>query len=119
MEMTFVMTEISLCASGFEPGGYNKPGDKSWLDWVICGGESGHGARPAHPGWFRALRDWCGANGVAFFFKQWGEWASVSEVAGAGRHHHFGDGATVRHVGKKVAGDLLDGAQHHNWPEGI
>jgi protein gp37 len=29
------------------------------LDWVIAGGESGPGARPAHPDWFRSLRDQC------------------------------------------------------------
>jgi protein gp37 len=44
------------------------------LDWVICGGESGHGARPMHPDWARGLRDQCVAAGVPFFFKQWGEW---------------------------------------------
>jgi len=27
------------------------------LDWVICGGESGPGARPMHPDWARSLRD--------------------------------------------------------------
>ena len=45
------------------------------LDWVIVGGESGKGARPMHPDWARSIRDQCGAAGVAFFFKQWGEWA--------------------------------------------
>lgn len=49
------------------------------LDWVIVGGESGPGARPMHPDWARSLRDQCQAAGVAFFFKQWGEWA-VSEL---------------------------------------
>ena len=44
------------------------------LDWVICGGESGHKARPMHPDWVRSLRDQCQAAGVAFFFKGWGEW---------------------------------------------
>lgn len=44
------------------------------LDWVICGGESGPGARPMHPDWARSLRDQCMAAGVPFFFKQWGEW---------------------------------------------
>jgi protein gp37 len=42
--------------------------------WVIAGGESGPGARPAHPDWFRGLRDQCQAAGTPFFFKQWGEW---------------------------------------------
>jgi protein gp37 len=44
------------------------------LDWVIVGGESGAGARPMHPDWARSLRDQCGAAGVPFLFKQWGEW---------------------------------------------
>jgi protein gp37 len=44
------------------------------LDWVICGGESGPGARPMHPDWARSLRDQCAAAGTPFFFKQRGEW---------------------------------------------
>lgn len=44
------------------------------LDWVICGGESGPGARPMHPDWARSLRDQCQATTVPFHFKQWGEW---------------------------------------------
>lgn len=44
------------------------------IDWVIAGGESGPGARPMHPDWARSLRDQCPAAGVAFHFKQWGEW---------------------------------------------
>jgi protein gp37 len=43
------------------------------LDWVIPGGESGKGARPMHPDWALSLRDQCVAAGVAFHFKQWGE----------------------------------------------
>lgn len=45
------------------------------LDWVICGGESGPGARPMHPFWVRSLRDQCAAAGVPFFFTQRGEWS--------------------------------------------
>jgi protein gp37 len=41
-------------------------------DWIICGGESGAGARPMSPDWVRSVRDQCSAAGVAFFFKQWG-----------------------------------------------
>ncbi|MFO0808433.1 MAG: phage Gp37/Gp68 family protein [Gemmataceae bacterium] len=46
--------------------------DLSGIDWVIAGGESGHGARPMQVDWVRRLRDRCAAAGVAFFFKQWG-----------------------------------------------
>jgi len=42
------------------------------IDWVIVGGESGHGARPMDIEWVRELRDLCTARGVKFFFKQWG-----------------------------------------------
>ena len=46
------------------------------LSWVICGGESGPGARPAHLDWFRSARDQCQAAGVPFFLKQMGSfWA--------------------------------------------
>lgn len=50
----------------------------SRLNWVIVGGESGRNARPMHPDWARSLRDQCVAAGVAFHFKQWGEWAPVT-----------------------------------------
>jgi protein gp37 len=42
------------------------------IDWVIVGGESGPGARPMLPEWVRNIREQCQAQGVAFFFKQWG-----------------------------------------------
>ena len=42
-------------------------------DWVICGGESGHGARPMDPDWARAVRDQCEEWGIPLFFKQWGQ----------------------------------------------
>lgn len=45
------------------------------LDWVICGGETGSGARPMNPDWVRSLRDQCQEATVPFFFKSWGEWA--------------------------------------------
>jgi protein gp37 len=84
------------------------------LHWVIAGGESGPHARPAHPEWFRSLRDQCAAAGVPFHFKQWGEFVSVSE--GPGAHFTFPDGNTVRRTGKKLAGRLLDGVEHNGFP---
>jgi protein gp37 len=63
-----------------------KPGDDTdhldglrRLDWVIAGGESGPGARPAHPEWFSALRDQCEQARVPYLFKQWGEWLPVNQ----------------------------------------
>ncbi len=53
----------------------------NFFDWVIGGGESGHGARPMHPDWIRKLRDDCQNRTdmcrpwpVPFLFKQWGEY---------------------------------------------
>lgn len=90
--------------------------DGRGVDWVIVGGESGPKARPMHPQWRRALRDQCWISGVPFFHKQNGEYASVSEVEGPGEHYQFPDGATVRKVGKKRAGRLLDGVEHNGFP---
>jgi len=44
------------------------------LDWVICGGETGPGARPMLSEWPKSLRDQCVEAGVPFFFKGWGSW---------------------------------------------
>lgn len=54
-------------------------GDRG-VDWVVVGGESGPGARPMHPDWARSLRDQCTASGVAYFFKQWGEYLPRSQM---------------------------------------
>lgn len=40
------------------------------VDWVICGGESGHGARPMQIEWARSLREQCAEASVPFFMKQ-------------------------------------------------
>ncbi|MBE7483078.1 MAG: phage Gp37/Gp68 family protein [Polyangiaceae bacterium] len=62
------------------------------IDWVIVGGESGHGARPMDPAWVTNIRDQCARAGVPFFFKQWG-----------GKN-------------KKKAGRLLDGRTWNEMP---
>ena len=46
--------------------------DLSGIDWVIVGGESGHGARPMAREWVTSIRNQCRKASVAFFFKQWG-----------------------------------------------
>jgi protein gp37 len=42
------------------------------VDWVICGGESGAGARPMAEQWARDLKRQCDASGIPFFMKQMG-----------------------------------------------
>jgi len=46
--------------------------DLSGITWVIVGGESGPGARPMKREWVVSIRKQCRAQGVPFFFKQWG-----------------------------------------------
>lgn len=46
--------------------------DLRHIHWLIAGGESQSGCRPARLWWFRDLRDQCRRAGVAFFLKQLG-----------------------------------------------
>ena len=124
--------------------------DKDWqdlhgpLDWIIVGGESGPQARPMHPDWARSLRGQCAEAGVAFHFKQWGEWIPYehsaqppylwsqhgreldghalpdfeSDDGRAQREWYcdFADQLLARRVGTKAAGRLLDGDEHNGFP---
>ncbi|MDB5848232.1 MAG: hypothetical protein JWP29_1984 [Rhodoferax sp.] len=47
------------------------------IDWLICGGESGGGARDMDPTWARSLRDQCAGTGTAFFMKQMARKAEI------------------------------------------
>jgi protein gp37 len=94
------------------------------LNWVIAGGESGPKARPMHPDWIRSLRNQCTITGVPFFFKQWGEWIDNQNMPRElinidYKKHEFGNGyfqTDMWKVGKKNAGNILDGVQHLNFP---
>lgn len=108
-------------------GGGRRPGG---INWVIAGGESGHGARPMHPDWPRSLRDQCQATGVPFFFKQWGEYIpweagkdkssqyfSQNDKILLSDEHDFIEKLEFEKVGKKSAGRLLDGEEWGQYPE--
>ncbi|GAC1388064.1 MAG: phage Gp37/Gp68 family protein [Vulcanimicrobiaceae bacterium] len=115
------------------------------IHWVIVGGESGHGARPMHPEWLSNIRDACQDAGVAFFFKQNGEWLSKGvlgkyvpltissrrcylwpsgEAASTdaalsealAAHRDFSEVAVMDRVGKKNAGRELDGRTWDEFP---
>lgn len=64
-------------------------------DWIITGGESGPGFRPLDMDAVRSLRDQCARNGVTF-------------------HHKQNGGITG-----KVAGCLVDGAEHKHFPPAL
>jgi protein gp37 len=46
------------------------------IHWVIVGGESGAKARPMDERWAENVRAQAIAQGVPFFFKQWGAWGA-------------------------------------------
>ena len=125
---TFVSYESALGPVDWRGWGF--------LDWLIAGGESGPGARPAHPDWFRNTRNWCVCQRIPFFFKQWGAWAPACDVDICDTRHDYryiqlsGGDATARplrdhlmgcalmfRVGKKNAGRLLDGREWNQLPE--
>jgi len=108
------------------------------LNWVICGGETGHVARPMHPNWARSLRDQCQTANVPFFFKGWGDWAPLEDhldgdsqkdkcpvclVKPDGRVispycQEDAPGAQMCRVGKKAAGRCLDEMEWDEFPAG-
>lgn len=132
------------CLNGREHIGPATVPTESKIDWVIVGGESGHGARPMHPGWARSLRDQCAAAGTPFFFKQWGDWlpgefGPPPELQWQGKgpiwdanqfpadfdnepkwddglSYDDEDQAFFFRAGKKRAGRLLDGKLHDGFP---
>lgn len=84
------------------------------LHWVIVGGESGARARPTHPDWIRRLRDQCVGAGVAFHFKQWGNWCP-REAYRNGRERPI---TSFVRMSKKRAGRMLDGRTWDELPHG-
>lgn len=53
-----------------DAGGTSWVGYRNSIKWVICGAESGPGARPMDLDWARHLLDQCAEAGVPFFMKQ-------------------------------------------------
>ncbi len=89
----------------------------STINWVITGGESGPKARPACPKWFTELREQCTRHGVAFHFKQWGDWApGDGHDLPARKRQVADDGTMMVRIGKKAAGRLLGGIEHDGLP---
>jgi protein gp37 len=93
------------------------------IDWVIVGGESGPNSRPMHPDWARSIRDQCMAAGVAFHFKQWGEFLPDGQEMSYRKGNLYRDygrilssGGKFYNVGKHAAGRLLDGREWNEMP---
>lgn len=105
------------------------------IDWHLVGGESGPDARPINPNWVRDLRDQCARAGVAFHFKQWGEWMPREwgdtirmptpdgrSMIGYWQGDKFIQGGShsdtqnMARVGKNNAGCVLDGRTWRAFP---
>ena len=125
-ERTAVLREVPAAVHfiSYEPALELVAFDLRGIDWLICGGESGPGARPMHPEWARSARDQCVAAGVPFFFKQWGEWipcwqrTADMDTRSCAAHYDGQTGLDVYRVGKKAAGRLLDGREWNEYPKG-
>lgn len=95
------------------------------LDWVIVGGESGHGARPAQLLWFRSIVNQCRAAGAPVMVKQLGGVVLDDGMSSPGEHwpasavrnHHprltdIDPGFSVR-LNDRKGGDIGE------WPEDL
>ena len=74
--------------------------DLTGINWIIVGGESGKDARPMAETWVLDIKRQADANGIPFFFKQWGTW---------------GQDGVKRSV--KANGKLLQGKIVQNMPK--
>lgn len=114
--------------------------DLTGIDWVICGGESGHKARPMHPDWVRNIQRQCEEQNVPFFFKQWGEftpiknsieylelpktyWIDIYGRVTIVKNHispflRYDRATPMKKVGKAKSGALLDGEEYKEFPKG-
>lgn len=79
------------------------------IGWVVCGGESGKGARTMDIRWVRSLRDQCRAAGVPFWFKQWGNNPT----------RPIEDEDEQTPVPPTDSGDWIDGRKGHQLPDAL
>lgn len=88
-----------------------------FLRWMVSGGESGGKARPSHPDYHRGARDFCRENGIAYFFKQWGNWLPTDQRdVHEGVYGQPGPELDFVKLGKAKAGNLLDNRIYQQMP---
>lgn len=87
--------------------------DLTGIDWVICGGESGPGARPCNIEWIRSIVRQCAVANVPCFVKQVGALAFDGHSLHKQIHHHSTDGNLYLHLADRKGGDPEE------WPEDI
>lgn len=86
-------------------------GYEEYLHWIVCGGESGPGARPMHPRWARSLRDQCLQANVPFHFKQHGRYIHEDQIwedpemrGGNDAYLYFGAKTIDRYINERLGG---------------
>jgi protein gp37 len=94
-------------------------GHEPSIDWVIVGGESGHGARPCDLGWIRWIVEQCAEAGVPVFVKQLGARpcdASLGVPVVPDEHIHNAEQGHI--AGNGVQIELADakGGDPAEWP---
>lgn len=82
------------------------------ISWVICGGESGPGARPFNLTWAESLREQCKAAGVSFFCKQLGSRPQVHSCRNESCTHPDCGMDDIRLKDRK-------GGDPSEWPESL
>jgi protein gp37 len=90
--------------------------EKNGIHWIIAGGESGAGSRPMHPDWVRGLRDFAAEQGIAFHFKQWGNFAPALQKLSKQTQFAFPGNVVMISRNKAINGRSLDGRTHDEFP---
>lgn len=101
---------------------------RRYIQWVIVGGESRkdgktRDARIMQLEWVQRLRDECQADGIPYFFKQWGDYIPFNQIPDG-----YEDASDMSHTCTRIGdndyyclgndnnGDRLDGQQYRQFP---
>lgn len=122
IDISFIRSSSCSGYTPLKPHPIGSP-DRPFINWVICGGESGHNARPVHPDWVRSLKDQCQAAEVPFFFKQWGEYKPMGtmgdfQILPFGKYDPESKFGFLK-TGKHKSGNTLDGVKYEEYPNEI
>ena len=90
-------------------------GNANGISWVICGGESGPGARPFNLAWAESLLEQCRAAGVPFFMKQVGSAPLIPKAMELNARGEFLTETTCGDPAKLLVNSK--GGDPSEWPE--
>ena len=91
--------------------------DLSGIEWVICGGESGPGARPFNLAWAESLQEQCKAAGVPFFMKQIGSKPLIPKAMELSARGEFLTETTCGDPARLIV--TSKGGDMSEWPESL